>query len=53
MSSVAEKILIPPGCIINKNVYIFLYCLVKNIILKGNQKEEVIQNLKKKNKNNQ
>ena len=48
MSSVAEKILIPPGCIINKNVYIFLYCLVKNIILKGNQKEEVIQNLKKK-----
>jgi len=40
MSSKAEEILIPPGSIINKKVYIFLYCLVKNIILNGKQKEK-------------
>ena len=48
MSSEEEKILIPPGCIINKKVYIFLYCLVKNIIVNGNQDEKVFQKLKKK-----
>ena len=48
MSSEAEKILIPPGSIINKKIYIFLYCLVKNIILNGKQNQKVIQDLEKK-----
>ena len=48
MSSEAKKILIPPGSIINKKVYIFLYCLVKNIILNGKQNQKVIEDLKNK-----
>ena len=47
MSSEQEKILIPPGCIINKKVYIFLYSLVKNIIVNGKQDKKVEQNLEK------
>ena len=50
MSSEAEKILIPPGCIINKKIYIFLYCLVKNIILNRKQEEKIVQNLDAINK---
>ena len=50
MSSEAEKILIPPGCIINKKIYLFLYCLVKNIILNRKQEEKIVQNLDAINK---